>query len=364
MMNSAGVYVHVPYCRGKCAYCSFISTVNGATQKQYVDALRAEIRNCPYNAEIRTVYFGGGTPSCLYRGAIGEITSEIRKKFCVDADAEFTVEANPESATSEFFDECIDAGVNRLSIGLQCADDEVLKKAGRLHTTAGFISAVESARVAGFGNISADLIIGLEGETRSEIEKSLSLLASLDVNHISVYSLSVEKGSFMFSRPYRPNEDKMADDYTFTSAFLKKEGFNRYEISNFAKKGFESRHNLGYWLHKPYLGFGPSAHSFFGGKRFSDTENLAAYLKGVTCIATEEITLEQLKEEYIMLRLRLERGIDLCEYENLFGEKIQEIKKREINRLTAAGVVAQENGRLFATEKGIYVLNYIITELI
>lgn len=363
-MEHAGIYIHVPYCRGKCRYCSFVSTINLSTQRSYLSSLEKEISAWEIPVIVDTLYFGGGTPSCLERGGISAITDMLRKKFVFSDGAEITVEANPESADDGFFEECRAAGVNRVSLGLQCANDEVLKKAGRLHTVADFVAAIGRARDAGLENISADLILGLEGESRVDVASSLKLLVDLGVPHVSIYSLSVEKGCIMYSAEYRPDEDSLADEYCFASGYLRGCGYDRYEISNFAKNGMIGKHNTGYWLHKPYLGFGPAAHSWFGGERFFNTENVAAYLNGTTRVSAEKISVEQFKEEYVMLRLRLSRGIDLSEYEKLFSRRLTDDKRSQIDRLVGYGVIEISDGRLYATEKGVYVLNQIITELI
>lgn len=363
-MPGIGVYVHIPYCRGKCRYCSFVSTVNLSSQRQYVEALKREIAAFRRGETAETVYIGGGTPSCLYAGAIEEIMDCIGDRFTVEKTAEVTIEANPESTSTQFFDECRRAGINRVSIGLQCANDDVLKKAGRLHSVRQFIDAVKAARAAGIDNISADFIVGLEGETHDDVKNTLDLITSLNIPHISVYSLSVEKGSIMYACAYRPDEDDMADEYVFASDCLRSRGYERYEISNFAKNGQIGRHNRGYWLHKPYIGFGAAAHSYIDGERFSNTENIASYIGGLTTVYREKIDAGQLREEYIMLRLRLKEGIDLNEYKSLFGSELTDVKGGEIQKLKTLGVIDVADNRLFATDKGVYVLNSIITELI
>ena len=226
-MPGIGVYVHIPYCRGKCRYCSFVSTVNLSSQRQYVEALKREIAAFRRGETAETVYIGGGTPSCLYTGAIEEIMNCIGDRFTVEKTAEVTVEANPESTSTQFFDECRRAGINRVSIGLQCANDDVLKKAGRLHSVRQFIDAVKTARAAGIDNISADFIVGLEGETHDDVKNTLDLITALSIPHISVYSLSVEKGSIMYACAYRPDEDDMADEYAFASDCLRSRGYER-----------------------------------------------------------------------------------------------------------------------------------------
>lgn len=359
-----GVYVHVPFCRGKCRYCSFISTVNPAGQQKYVARICNEIAAFGDGETADTVYFGGGTPSSLYPGAISTIFSALRDKFVFDKNTEITCEANPESATPEFIEECLKNGVNRFSFGLQCADDGVLKTAGRLHTVNHFIRAVKLAKLCGIENISADFIIGLEGENRDILTRTLELIESLDIPHVSAYSLSVEKGCAMYSGKYRPDEDMMADDYEYASDFLRNHGYDRYEISNFAKSGKISRHNTKYWTGEDYVGFGPAAHSYYRGYRYANSDNIAAYLEGKNTVSREFIDETQQREEFIMLRLRLKDGINLAEYRDLFGAELTSEKKTEVEKLLEAGVIDVKNNRFFATDKGVYVLNRIITELI
>lgn len=363
-MTNVGVYVHVPFCKAKCRYCSFVSTVNPSGQSLYVGRVTEEIASFRDGLKADTVYFGGGTPSCLYPGALTEIFAAIKNKFAVTGNAEITCEANPESATPEFLEECLKIGVNRLSFGLQCADDGVLKKAGRLHDVAAFVRAVKMAKLSGISNISADFIIGLEGETRDILKKTLDLIVENDIRHVSAYSLSVEKGSIMFRSDYRPDEDAMADDYAFAVDYLRQAGFSRYEVSNFSKNGQISRHNYKYWTHAPYVGFGPSAHSYYDNYRVANTDNIAAYLSGRNERTKEFIDLDQKREETVMLRLRLAEGLDLSEYEKEFGEDLLKQKSAEVKKLSGLGVIGINGERLFVTDKGEYVLNSIITELI
>lgn len=363
-MNNLGVYIHVPYCSSKCRYCSFVSTCNLSSRDLYVERVLSEISECRGLGVVDSVYLGGGTPSVLGAERIGVVLSAVAEKFTLSKDCEITVEVNPESASIGFFERLVLFGVNRISIGLQCASDSVLVRAGRRHTVEQFIVAVNSAKEAGIDNISGDFIIGLEGETRKDIEKTLGLLVSLGVKHISAYSLSVERGCVMYGSDYRPDEDKMAEDYDFSRLFLEKNGYERYEISNFAKDKAYSRHNTKYWTHLPYVGFGPAAHSFYDNIRFANTDKVSDYLSGITRVWEEKIDLKELEEEFIMLRLRLKDGFSMSEYEKLFGKRFLTGRDRAVRKLTDAGVLALENDRVKATDKGIYVLNYIITELL
>ncbi len=363
-MEDIGIYVHIPFCSGKCAYCSFISTVNSTKQPLFIERLLREIDDCRYCGNVTSIYVGGGTPSVLNNGYLSQIFTKIRSKYTVECNSEITTEINPESATEEFLSECERNGVNRISIGLQCADDEILKAAGRRHSVSDFVNAVELAKKHGMDNISADLMLGLPGETDKKIIDSLNLLFELGIRHVSVYSLSVEKGCVMYSKKYLPDEDAMADQYGLVSKILRDNGYERYEVSNFAKEGKFGKHNMKYWLHKPYLGFGPSAHSFFNGLRFANTDKISDYLDGTTKVSEEPISREGAEEEFIMLRLRLNDGISLSEYRRLFDKKFEDGRESRLQKMYDAGVIEKKDDRIFATEKGIYILNYIITELI
>lgn len=363
-MNEIGIYVHIPYCASKCKYCSFTSSVNNKTEEQYVSALINEIKSKRTGELVTSVYFGGGTPSVLKNGQINRILSSIRDNYSISDDCEITVEANPESATDEFLDECKLSEVNRLSFGLQCADNEILKKIGRLHTVEQFTEAVNGAKNRGFDNISGDIIIGLEGENDKTVIDSLVLLDSLKIDHVSVYSLSVEKGCIMYTEKYRPDEDLMADRYDLCCEFLKNAGYERYEISNFARNGKVSRHNNKYWTGVDYLGFGVAAHSLRNGVRSENTSSINKYISGVSTVNEILLTKTDYIEEFIMLGLRLKSGISLSKYYKKFGERLEEKKAAEIKKLLGSGIIEIVGDYLRATDKGAYVLNYIITELI
>jgi oxygen-independent coproporphyrinogen-3 oxidase len=285
-----GIYVHVPFCRSKCQYCDFYS-LGGSRDKYLVDgylqALATHIREtgarCPEHV-VDTVYFGGGTPSFFGADNLRRIFSEIQNRFRVARDAEVTYEANPDSITPQQLRRLHSEGFNRISIGVQSDDDEMLKKLGRPHNYEQAVSAVEKARAAGFENLSLDLMYGLPNQTQEQWEKTLTHVLELAPEHMSCYGLKVEEGTPLWE--YRdcanlPDDDAQADMYLFAVEALDKAGYGQYEISNFAKPGRMSRHNLKYWLGEEYLGFGPAAASDFGGMRYTIKPDLHAYIDGV-----------------------------------------------------------------------------------
>lgn len=358
---SGGIYVHIPFCKSRCAYCSFVSGTDFSGQKIYVAALLREIeRRAGFDAD--TVYIGGGTPSTLYRGAISAILQALRAHDRIAADAEITIEANPDSASDEFFSECRDAGVNRISLGLQTTSDALLGAIGRIHTFAQFMQAFERAKQAGM-RISVDLMLGLPGQTERDALDSLETVLRLDPGHISLYALSVEENTPLYARGYVPDTDRQAAMYDACRQRLAAAEYARYEVSNFARAGQESRHNLKYWTMQPYLGLGAAAHSFDGRTRCANTENVAAYVNGA---ARTEIceSDDELREEYIMLALRTAYGLDLQAYKARFRRDLLAEKKAEIERLTASGLLDVSAGRLRLNDDAFYIMNSIIIALI
>ncbi len=347
-----GLYIHVPFCLKKCPYCDFYSLpFSESRAEEYKNAV---VRNLArYNNEqFDTVYFGGGTPSLLYK-YIAEILSNVNYTL----NAEITAECNPESAGEEVLGELKSAGINRLSIGVQSLNDSELNALGRKHSAEEAKNAVLLANKAGFENISADLMLGVLNQTERSLEQTIDELCRLPITHVSAYLLKIEENT-VFGKKYAeiadklPNEDFQAELYLAAVEALEKRGFIQYEISNFAKSGYESRHNLKYWRAEEYVGIGPSAHSYYKGKRFAVKKSLENFLGSE--FQTEEITDEfpDREEERIMLGLRLCEGIELT-------EKITARLKfipREYYRISG--------GRLSLTPKGFLVSNEIIAELL
>ena len=325
-----GLYIHIPFCRSKCAYCDFYSLA-GAEERMddYCRALERHLAEVAPQAECHkadTVYFGGGTPSYLGAERLCRLLGSIRKLYKVDKHAEITLEANPDSATDrKALKRLRKAGFNRLSLGVQSMDDALLQTIGRIHTRQQVQEAVAAARKAGFKNLSLDLIYGLPGQTMEGWEKTLSDAVGLHPEHLSCYGLKLEEGTPLYRRQGEltfPDEDMQADMYLYAVEFLKQCGYEQYEISNFAKPGFASRHNLKYWLMQEYAGFGPGAHSDFGNVRYGYARDLERYLKGELVLQeSETVDSDEREREYLMLRLRTVQGVDPREFEYRFRQR-------------------------------------------
>ena len=367
-----GLYIHIPFCKSKCVYCDFYSLPRSESRMDdYTDALCAHLaETAPFAAGhlVDTVYFGGGTPSYLGTKRLVKILKTILKKYKVDKQAEITLEANPDSAGDwkelRTLRRC---GFNRLSLGMQSADDEELSEIGRVHTMAQTEAAVEAARKAKFQNLSLDLIYGLPHQTLEGWQKNLSAALDLTPEHLSCYGLKVEEGTPLFARRGTaglPGDDAQADMYLYTVAFLKEHGYEQYEISNFAKPGFASKHNLKYWLLQEYAGFGPGAHSDFGDVRYGYLRDIDRYIAGELVLSEREtISRRERDMEYIMLRLRLARGADPREFENAFRERFNPLAKL-LHQYAAHGLACQnDDGSWRLTPKGFLVSNQIIGAL-
>ena len=357
-----GVYVHFPYCKSKCAYCSFCSSADKSTAEDYVKSLCREINDRGNGASVNTVYFGGGTPSVMPFGSLTSAFGAIAKRFDLSELDEFTVEANPDSVTHDFIREIKSVGVNRVSMGLQSASDEILEKIGRVHTVGRFCQAVEALRDAGIDNISSDLIIGLDGQDESDVENAVKLWQDLGITHASVYSLSVEEGTPMYRSGYRPDPDRQADMYEFAVKMLRGAGFDRYEVSNFARNGKISLHNYKYWTGADYYGFGAAAHSKIGKTRRENPSDALAYINGAG-IKEYGLSPSDERTEYIMLSLRTANGLNYERYLAVTGNDIRRERAKEIAELIKLGVAADDGENLRATDKGFYLLDSIITEL-
>lgn len=363
-MNTLGIYIHVPFCGRKCSYCDFYSlNYNKNNADLY---LRSVLRNIQYYSDrsriVDTVYFGGGTPSLLPAESIAQMIDEIKKFFRLSENVEITLEANPNTLTPDKLRQLRDNGVNRLSIGVQSMIDSELKFLGRTHTADRAKKAVLDAAEAGFRNISCDLMIALPYQTAESVEFSINELAALPVDHISAYMLTIEDGTAFDKQNIRdimPDEDLTAELYLSMINCLKEKGFEQYEISNFAKNGFESRHNCRYWKCLDYIGIGPAAHSCYNGKRFAVMPNLQEFIDAThqKIYITDESPCGF--KESAMLRLRLAEGLNIGEC----GEKSEDILKK-IPTLQKAGYVTYEDGRLALTAKGFLMSNSIIEYLI
>ena len=372
-----GLYVHVPFCRSKCEYCDFYSLAckDDKLMDGYLDAVCAHIKEAGALApayKVDTIYFGGGTPSFFGADGISTILATIRRNVDVDSNAEITVECNPDSVTDRLLHRIYAEGVNRISLGIQTDDDEILKKLGRPHTYAQAVSAFQRIRKAGFKNVSVDLMYGLPGQTLRNWQETMDNVLRLLPEHISCYGLKVEPGTPLYS--YKeianlPDDDLQADMYLSAVEMLRSRGYRHYEISNFARKGLYSRHNMKYWTGGEYLGFGPSASSDFAGKRFVLSRDLQSYISGIrdggeVMEDVQEIPLRERAGEYLMLRLRTYQGIAADEYEQKFLLPFDPIRKILAKYRELGYVGVNDDGRWNLTAKGYLISNTILSELL
>ena len=372
-----GIYVHVPFCRSKCQYCDFYSLANkdDKVMDGYLSAICAHIKESGALApgyKVDTIYFGGGTPSFFGADGLATILTCIRRNFDVDNNAEITFEANPDSVSDKMLSRLRAEGFNRVSLGIQTDNDELLKKLGRPHTYAQAVSAFHRIRKAGYRNISVDLMYGLPGQTLRDWQNTLENVLTLNPEHISCYGLKLEPGTPMYEyRDYSklPDDDAQADMYLAGIEILKSHGFRQYEISNFARKGLYSRHNMKYWTGGEYLGFGPSASSDFAGKRFTMVRSLPAYIKGIrekgqVIDEVQEIPMRERAGEYVMMRLRTITGINAEDYERMFLLPFAPLEDvLEKNRQFGYAARTEDN-RWYLTPKGFLVSNTIISDLL
>ncbi len=367
-----GLYIHVPFCKQKCIYCDFYSLPHQESRMDdYTAAVCAHLtETAPFAAGhlVDTVYIGGGTPTYLGPDRLGKILKTVHKKYRVAKDAEITLEANPDSAGDwKALRALRRAGVNRVSLGMQSACDEELAAIGRVHTHVQTAAAVEVVRRAGIKNLSLDLIYGLPGQSLERWQENLSAAVALEPEHLSCYGLKVEEGTPLFQRRETftlPGDDAQADMYLYTVEFLENLGYAQYEISNFARPGKESRHNLKYWHLEEYAGFGPGAHSDFGGVRYACARDLDAYIRGVATGApmlseSERIPPLDRDTEYVMLGLRLRQGLDPKEFERRFRRRFNCFVPF-LEQCRQNGYACEEEGRWHLTPKGFLVSNQII----
>ena len=362
------VYIHVPFCIKKCNYCSFVSFTNIAEYEDiYTDALCSEISQSGSHNLIRTVYIGGGTPNILKISSLEKIVSALKKSFKISEDAEFTMEFNPKLSDINYIKEAKNIGINRVSLGAQSFNDDILKILGRLHNSRDTINAYEDVRKADIHNVSMDLMYGIFGQTFNMLENDTEFLSKLEPEHISTYGLKIEKNTPFekFDKSNLPDEDLCADMYMKISEILSNAGYVHYEISNFAKPDRYSRHNTAYWKAKEYFGFGVSAHGYLNKIRYQNSFNINEYIKNPLQKEILEINDKNaLKEEYIMLGLRLKEGINLNKLKTDFDYDLYNKKRDFINSITMTGHAVLDNELLFLTEKGFLISNYIIAELL
>lgn len=396
MSKYVSLYVHIPFCAAKCKYCDFLS-FDGESygiMLRYVDALCQEIRAYqPIVSEyiVRSVFIGGGTPSILDEGLITNIMAFIRKSFKLEKDAEITIEANPGTLMHQKLIGYKAAGINRISIGLQSADDDMLKKLGRIHNFDQFVASYNSARRAGFDNINIDIMSGLPGQTIHTYVDTLSRVLDFAPEHISAYSLSVEPDTplaedeeLLSTLPNEINDRRM---YDITKQLLAAHGYYRYEFSNYAKSGYECKHNMVYWTGGEYIGLGLGSSSYFQGKRFNNIRDLNAYIEKMDAISEkfnqdispeliyneavrnlrENITpiyIDSRIEEFMFLGLRMTCGVSREDFEERFNKDIYEVYGPVLNKYIGDGYMAMSNDRIYLTDKGIDVSNVILADFL
>ena len=369
--KSLGLYIHVPFCKGKCLYCDFCSVAgaDATLMENYVSSLCAcilEKAKAARDYEVDTVYIGGGTPTVLPIRQLSRVLDACFSGYGISKDAEITVECNPATGGEEYFSDMRKMSVNRLSVGLQSANDKELSALGRIHSYKDFVSTFNAARRAGFDNLSLDLMYGIPTQTRESFTKTLESATEMAPEHISAYCLKVEENTpfgKMGGELVLPDDDTVSDMYEFCCSHLEGSGYDRYEISNFARCGRESRHNLRYWQCKEYLGFGAAAHSYFGGERYAFSGNIGAFARGEFLVSErEKIDGSERMLEYVMLGLRLSRGISTSDFLLTFGADIFAAFPR-LSEFIDSGHVFYDGERLAFTDKGVFVSSYILSEI-
>lgn len=371
-----GLYIHIPFCKQKCTYCDFYSLAGSEGQMDdYTEALCAHLTElAPYAAGYLadTVYFGGGTPSYLGERRLAKILKTVLKRYHVARDAEITLEANPDSAGDwKALKSLRKTGFNRVSLGMQSACGEELREIGRIHTADQTAAAVEAIRTAGFQNLSLDLIYGLPRQTQEHWRENLSAAAALGPEHLSCYGLKVEEGTPLSARAAEaelPDDEAQADMYLYAVEYLASQGYGQYEISNFAREGFASRHNLKYWTLGEYMGFGPGAHSDLGGVRYAYEKDLEGYIRGVRehgPLLSENDRIPPMDRdiEWLMLGLRTVRGLDPRDFENRFRRRFRCFLPL-LEECREAGYAVCQEERWHLTPRGFLVSNQIIGRLL
>lgn len=380
--NELGIYIHIPFCKKKCYYCDFISYAGKEEKaKVYVQALIKEIQSYDLNKyNVTTIYIGGGTPSNIDSKYILEILEELKQKLTKNEtnfnDIEITIEINPGTVTKQKLQDYKNAGVNRLSIGLQSTNNKLLKQIGRIHTYEEFLRTYKEAEKVGFNNINVDLMLGIPNQTISDLKTSLNNIIKLKPNHISVYSLIVEENTKIekmiedgvFKLPSEELERQM---YWYVKNTLELNGYNHYEISNFSKKKKESKHNLNCWEQKEYIGLGLAAHSYLNKIRYSNIEKMEEYIENIennniakNRIIHEKQNLEEEQKEYMMLGLRKIEGVAISKFKEKFGENPIFLFRKELNMLVEEGLVEVDLDNIKLTNKGLDLANLVWEEFV
>ena len=371
-----GIYIHIPFCKKKCDYCDFISFSDKDKKiEEYINAIIKEIGQQKIKSKITTIYIGGGTPSYIDSKLIKEIIAEIKKKN-VDSNAEITIEVNPGTITKNKLEDYKEVGINRLSIGLQVTQNELLKQIGRIHDFEQFLETYKMARKLGFNNINIDLMLGLPNQRIKDLRESLEKIIELNPEHVSVYSLIVEEGTpisnkIKLGELTLPEEDLERNMYWYVKNTLELNGYRHYEISNFAKPGYESRHNMNCWNQKEYIGIGIAAHSYRDITRYSNTEDLSEYIKNVknghferNRIIHEIQKEDDTKREYMILGLRQINGISISKFKERFGENPIYTFRNELKKLTEEKLIIIDDNNIKLSNKGLDFANIVWEEFI
>ena len=379
-MRDLSIYIHIPFCVRKCLYCDFLSfPVSQEKMENYVNLLEREIKQSAEKYKeyrVISIFWGGGTPSILSAEDVSRMMEAVKENYQIAKDAEITIEMNPGTADDRKLHQYITSGMNRISIGLQSADDSELVRIGRIHDYRTFLQTYELARNAGFCNINIDIMASLPEQSAASYEQTLRRVTALKPEHISAYSLMLEEGTPLYERQseYRfPSEEEDRGMYALTKEYLASCGYHKYEISNYAKDGFECRHNKVYWQRGDYAGFGLGASSMVQNVRWKNPADMAAYETYVARLADKQeefipdrqiLTVPEQMEEYMFLGLRMMCGIDVQEFARVFGNRIEEIYGEVIERLCRQGLLLRENDRIRLTDRGIDVSNYVMAQFL
>lgn len=370
-MEETALYIHIPFCKQKCLYCDFPSFANSeGLMKDYIRALSIEIRKLG-NKKISTIFIGGGTPTYLNLETL-KILKKSLEELNLSKEIEFTIEGNPGTFTREKLKLLKEMGVNRLSIGLQAVQDELLKKLGRIHDYNTFLNSYNMARDMGFNNINIDLMFGLPGQNIEMWRHTLEIVINLNPEHLSCYSLILEKGTPFFNlynEEDLPDEDIVSEMYSIVKEFLSEKGYLQYEISNFSRKGLECKHNLVYWNLKNYIGVGSGAHSYYNGIRYRNEINVKKYIEaiadaGSAVVESHSNTPEDNMEEFMFLGLRKIKGISIEEFRQRFKKNIFSVYGDVIKKFNSKGMMTLEKDRLYLSSRGIEISNYILSDFI
>ena len=368
----SGIYIHIPYCKSKCSYCDFYSVTELDTVHEFLNALEVEVkaraevvRLDNKKIKVSTIYFGGGTPSLLKGGYVARIVGMLYDNFDVDINCEITLEANPDTVSKEFIEEVVAAGVNRISLGVQSHCNKILKAINRPHKFSDVKKAINLIDKCGIRHVSVDAMVGLPNQDKRSILGTLRHLVSFkNVKHISVYALTVEVGTSLYKSDFAVKSDDLADFYDLCVKYLADCGFDRYEVSNFALTGFESRHNQKYWTSKNYFGFGAGAHSLVDGVRLQNPSDLNAYIKNPLSQISHTLSKEEMLEEAIILGLRTVKGLDLNRLKQEFCYDLLKEKTTQISELVKLGLVEVCDNTLRLADKAFYIMDSIVLKLI